>query len=252
MVLMEEICQEIKNVPDRAHIIRIMASQSARKVSSIKLPNGQHTQAGTGTLKELQTVHFPASDAKEMTWQRQGQSNLWTYTAHKENWKLSKRVILQSKIRWAINTFKPFKLAGTDGIVPALLQQGVNYLTTHLCQIFRACLARGYIPTASRQVNVTFIPKPRKANYMEAKTYCPISLSSFMQKTMEKLVDRFIRDEILGLGPLHRYEFAYQPRKSTETALHYVIVHMMKQWKTRLHLEPSWILRELLIAPYIT
>jgi hypothetical protein len=35
----------------------------------------------------------------------------------------------------------------------------------------------------------------------EAKAYCPISLSSFMLKTMEKLVDRSIRDEILGWVP---------------------------------------------------
>jgi hypothetical protein len=46
-----------------------------------------------------------------------------------------------------------------------------------------------------------------------------------MLKTMEKLVDRHIRDEILGLHPLHRYQFAYQPGKFTETALHHVITH---------------------------
>jgi hypothetical protein len=50
---------------------------------------------------------------------------------------------------------------------------------------------------------VTFIPKPGKANYTEAKAYCSISLSSFMVKTMEKLVDRHIRNKIFGLRPLH-------------------------------------------------
>jgi len=50
-----------------------------------------------------------------------------------------------------------------------------------------------------------FIPKPRKANYTKAKAYSPISLSSFMLKMMEKLVGRHIRDEILGLQPLHQY-----------------------------------------------
>jgi hypothetical protein len=98
-----------------------------------------------------------------------------------------------------------------------------DYSTTHLCRIFIACLTRGFIPIAWRQVKVTFIPKPGKANYTKAKAYRPISLSSFMPKTMEKLVDRHIRDEILGLQPLHRYQFAYQPGKSTETALHHVI-----------------------------
>jgi hypothetical protein len=138
-----------------------------------------------------------------VTWQRQGQLNLGTYTAHREDWELSKMVTGQSRVRWAINTFKPLKLAGTDRIVPALLQQGVEYLTTHLCRIFTACLERGYITIACRQIKVTFIPKPRKANYTKAKAYHPISLLSFMMKTMEKPMDSHIRDKILGLHPLH-------------------------------------------------
>jgi hypothetical protein len=132
-----------------------------------------------------------------------------------------------------INTFKPFKSAGTDETVPTLLQQGVDYLMTHLGRIFRACLARGYIPIAWRQVKVTFIPKPGKANYTNAKAYCPISLSSFMLKTKEKLVDRHIRNKILELHPLHQYQFAYQPGKSTETALHHVITRIEEAVENR-------------------
>jgi hypothetical protein len=74
---------------------------------------------------------------------------------------------------------------------------------THLCCIFRACLARGFIPKAWRQLTVTFIPKPGKANSTEAKAYCLLRLSSFVLKTMEKLVDRHIKDEILGLYSLN-------------------------------------------------
>jgi hypothetical protein len=51
----------------------------------------------------------------------------------------------QPKIKWAINTFKPFKYAGNYGIVQALLQQAVKRLTTHSYQIFIACLARGHM-----------------------------------------------------------------------------------------------------------
>jgi hypothetical protein len=49
-----------------------------------------------------------------------------------------------------------------------------------------------------------------------------------MLKMMEKLVDRHIRDEILGLHTLHRYQFAYQQGKSTETALHHVITNIQE------------------------
>jgi hypothetical protein len=64
--------------------------------------------------------------------------------------------------------------------MPALQQQGIQHLVSHLYHIFRACLARGYILKAWRQVKVTFIPKPGKANYTEAKAYRPLKLSSFM------------------------------------------------------------------------
>jgi hypothetical protein len=172
-------------------------------VESVKLLDGRYTQCGKETLRELYRVHFTGSAGEEVTLEGQGQPNLREFAAHREDWELSIKVIDQSKIRLAISTFKTFKSAYTDGIVPALLQQGVEHLTTHLCCIFRACLARGYIPKAWRQVKVTFITKRRKANYTEAKAYHPISLSSLMLKTMEKLVDRHIRDEILGLCPLH-------------------------------------------------
>jgi hypothetical protein len=54
-----------------------------------------------------------------------------------------------------------------------------------------------------------------------------------MLKMMEKLVDRHIRDEILKLRPLHRYQLAYQPGKSTETALHHVITHIEEAVENR-------------------
>jgi hypothetical protein len=122
-----EYCQGIEKVPDRARLMRFMANQLANKVGSIKLPNGCHTQAGIETLRELYRVHFPGAAAGGRTELRQGQPNLGTFIVHREDWELSKRIIDQSKIKWVINTFKPFKSAGTDEIVPALLQQGVDY-----------------------------------------------------------------------------------------------------------------------------
>jgi hypothetical protein len=103
--LWREYCRGIENVPDRARLMRIMANQSANKVDSIKLPNGRHTQAGIETLRKLYRAHFPGSAAGETTKLRQGQPNLGTFIAH--NWELS-------KIKWVINTFKPFKSVGTD------------------------------------------------------------------------------------------------------------------------------------------
>jgi len=41
---------------------------------------------------------------------------------------------------------------------------------------------------------------------------------------MERLVGRFLRDEILALQSLHPIQHAYQAGKSVETALHQLVV----------------------------
>jgi len=45
---------------------------------------------------------------------------------------------------------------------------------------------------------------------------------------MERLVDRFLRDEILLLRPLHPNQHAYQAGKSVETALRQLVVQAEK------------------------
>jgi hypothetical protein len=71
-------------------------------------------------------------------------------------------------------------------------------------------MAYGFIPMVWRQAKVTFIPRPGKSDYTEAKAYRPISLSSFLLKTMEKIVDRHIRDGALRFQPLHLNQHAYE------------------------------------------
>jgi hypothetical protein len=96
-----------------------------------------------------------------------------------------------------------------DGIFPALLQEGREILIPYLIRIFHACLATGYVPAMWRQVKVVFIPKPGRNSYCGPKDFRPISLTSFLLKTLERLVDRYLRDEVLALKPLHPNQPAY-------------------------------------------
>jgi len=51
---------------------------------------------------------------------------------------------------------------------------------------------------------------------------------SIVLKTMERLVDRFLRDEILASMPLHPNQHAYQAGESVETALHQLVAWVEK------------------------
>jgi hypothetical protein len=115
-----------------------------------------------------------------------------------------------------------------DGIFPALLQEGEEVLIPYLIRIFHACLATGFVPAVWRQVKVVFIPKPDRNSYCGPKNFRPISLTSFLIKTLERLVDGFLRDEILVSKPLHPNQHAYQAQKSVEMALHQLVVRVEK------------------------
>jgi hypothetical protein len=158
-------CQEINDVPGSARLVRIMAKQATNRVSTVKRPNGQQTEMGKETLKELFRVHLPNSKLIDDSCDNgQGQQNLdiCKRIMNRGDWNLARRVINQSKDRWVLGTFKSFKSAGTDGIVPVLFQQGAKHIVSHLYHIFRACMAYRFIPTTWRQVKATLISKPHK------------------------------------------------------------------------------------------
>jgi len=144
------------------------------------------------------------------------------------DWRVAARTITCRRVEWAIDSFAPYKSPGMDGIFLALLQEGQGLLIPYLVRIFRACLATGYIPALWRQVKVVFLPKPGRSSYCGPRDFRPISLTLFLLKTMERLVDRFLRDEILALQPLHPNQHAYQAGKSVETAIHQLIVQVEK------------------------
>ena len=99
--------------------------------------------------------------------------------------------------------FRSLQGTGNSSIFPALLQKGLDLLDPLLVKLFRACLAFGYIPECWQEAKVVFMPKPCIAQHSKPKDYRPNSLTSFVLKTMERLVDRYIREEPLAANRLH-------------------------------------------------
>jgi hypothetical protein len=101
------------------------------------------------------------------------------------------RVVIYGRKKWAIDSFAPYKSPRMDGIFPALLQEGRRILVPYLVKIFRACLVTGYIPAIWHQVKFIFIPKSGKNPYSGPRDFRLISLTSFLFKTIDRLVVRF-------------------------------------------------------------
>ncbi len=131
-------------------------------------------------------------------------------------------MVTEDRVRWAVNSFMPYKATGPDGIYPICLQKGLDLIIKHLIKVYGGSIAMGHIPEPWRDLRVVLIPKLGKEPTL-AKSYRPISLPCFMLKTLERLVDRFLREGTLTRHPLQGTQRAYLQGKSTETALHSLV-----------------------------
>jgi len=94
-------------------------------------------------------------------------------------------------------------------------------LTGPFTRVFRAGIALRYVPQAWRALKVVFIPKPDENGHIKAWDFWPISLTSFLLKTL--LVDTFLQNGPLIKHTLAASQYAYREGRSTKTALHHLV-----------------------------
>lgn len=208
-------CEGIENTNEAARLRKVISKEPSIP-NFLQRSDGSFTETSKETLELLMETHFPGC---------KGEGDNVNYNIDYEpvtDSEMTKEIIYDKAVMWAIDTFQPYKSAGPDGIIPIMLQKSKNFITPHLTQIFRNCLSRGYVPNKWKEVRVTFIPKAGKTTHAAPKDFRPISLSSFLLKTLERLLDVYIRS-FLNSSNLCDTQHAYLKGKSVETALHEVV-----------------------------
>ena len=210
-------CTDISGLNEVTRLNKVLAKSKDHQVSNLKTLSGEYILNDKDNLVTLFDTHFPgsidpvSSDDDEF------------FSASLDSWQTARSIITTDTLKWAIDGFAPYKSPGMDEVFPILLQKGFEYFKFVLRKIMISTLATGYIPKLWRQINVKFIPKGGRQSYDEAKSFRPISLSSFLLKTLERIIDHLIRDKYLTQHPLHATQHAYQTGKSTTTLLHNVV-----------------------------
>ena len=207
-------CESIDSANEVSRLRKILAKESSPP-SYLKKSDGTWTDSSEEIANILMDAHFPES-------QKEVQNNPDAMNFHGVAPGLVGNIVNKKGIEWAINSFNPYKSPGPDGVFPAMLQQSLEDIMPWLLEIFSASLKFGYIPKGWRSVKVVFIQKAGKACHSLAKDYRPISLSSFLLKSIERLVDHYIRSS-LDPSLLSSSQHAYCKGKSTETALHTIV-----------------------------
>ena len=148
-------CEEIEDYTQTARLCKILAKDKDHDLCLLKRSDGTRTTDFRESLELLMETHFPGSVITE----RKEWPNEVDTQPSDLDWQMANQIVSEDRIRWAIQSFSPFKSPGIDGIYPALLQWGLDELLPHLVGVLRACLAHLYIPKTWREVKVVFIPK---------------------------------------------------------------------------------------------
>ena len=215
-------CEQVDSVNDVSKIKKFLSKTHVQPESMID-DTGRRLEDMEETMKLLMDSHFPP-----------GISNNIDEPILEEGEGNTEIVITTDMVKGAIKSFAPYKAAGPDGIFPALLQMEAGLVSVHLSQIFTACLKLAYTPVKWQDARVIFIPKPGKPSYATPKSYRPISLTSFLLKTLERIVDSMVKSSI-PYNDLKYKQHAYVKGRSVETALNEVVHYISESFDSKLY-----------------
>ncbi len=196
-----------------SRIINILKPSTSKGISLFN-DNGEPLDAER-TLKVLMDTHF--IDSRSL---QSGEKRVGPYTTkiiYDEGTKRFVEYITAAKVEEALRSFGPAKAAGSDGFKPVVLQNLSCGTYEYLTRIYKWAVLLGHVPKPWLTMKVVFIPKPGKQSYGEAKSYRPITLSNFLLKGLERLVQWYITSEIIP-QPLYA-QHAYTADRSCDTAL---------------------------------
>lgn len=211
-----EFCNKAETAKDISKIIKILRPKPQAGIGLFH--QGGRPLTPSETLNNLMDAHFLEStrvDDDEIV--EAAPVRFFTDT---ESEKFDKYVSI-NKVAKSFKSFGSHKAPGPDGFKPLVLQKLTPGLYHYIAVLYRLAVKTGYAPKVWRKMKVVFLPKAGKTDYGSAKSYRPITLSNFLLKGLERLIQWYISDKIVT-NPLFA-QHAYTTGRSCDTALSEVV-----------------------------
>ena len=129
------------------------------------------------------------------------------------------RTFTVKKVKSAFAHMGSYKSAGPDGFKPIVMKHFGPKALGCINNLFQAIYSTGYIPIEFHKSKVVFIPKPLKYDYGEAGSFRPISLTQFLFKAMERIIEWSLHEHDDKIGQISDFQHGYSGSKGTDTAL---------------------------------
>jgi ribonuclease HI len=207
----EEKCSKINSSAETSRLANILVSEKTAVIGLLRKNDNSYTENVDDTLELLMQTHYPNCEFHP---------GLDKEIPPKKKWKKGKFVVKFIKpkyIKSAIHSFGQDKTGGCDLINPRILRLLPDSALRVLNKIMRCAITNSYTPKAWRIMKAIYIPKPGKGVYDKPKCFRPITLSSYLLKTLEKLIQKVLTGNILQ-DPLEN-QHGFTTGKSCESAL---------------------------------
>jgi len=204
-------CSKAETTKEVSSIMKMLKTNSLKGIGLMK-KGGRSVNTPEESLDILMDAHFPESVSAE-GWEEEAATKGKIQADNDE----VVDYVTAEKVKIALASFGPRRAAGPDTFRPIVLQHLPSEVIKYLTDIYKSVLRSGYTPKAWRKMSVIFLPKPEKEDYGVPKAYRPITLSNFLLKCLERIVQWYINENVLT-NPLYA-QHAYTAGRSTETAL---------------------------------
>ena len=202
-------CEEASTIKDVSKIIKILRNGKREQIGLIRNENNEFTMTPEETMDILMKTHFPNCEdirdvnKEEITFEY-GDKDVSIFINHNTVYNVMK-------------SFGANKAPGPDELKPVILQNLPQRGYEFLAKMYRLSLANGYTSKGWRKMSVIFIQKPDKERYDTAKSFRPITLSSFLLKGLEKIIKEHIENTALR-KPLYS-QHGFTKGRSCDTIL---------------------------------
>ncbi|VDI25109.1 Hypothetical predicted protein, partial [Mytilus galloprovincialis] len=127
--------------------------------------------------------------------------------------------ISRDELEGSIAKLKKNSAPGPDNIFTELIINAGDSLISTLLHIFNKSIEEGRIPIQWKRANVKFLKKAGKSNYNHPSSYRPISLTSVLGKTMERIITTRVECYVESENILDIEQEGFRHFRSTTNAL---------------------------------
>ena len=181
------------------------------KIPNLKKKDGTYTTCDAEIADVLNKQYFSVFTKENIT-------NIPSFPAKQLlTEQLNSINIEQEEVEKLLKNLIPHKAPGLDGLHPRILKEMAEVISYPITEIFKKSFASGELPSKWLQAVIT--PIFKKGDRSDASNYRPVSLTSIICKTLEKIIVKHIINHLKSNNLNSKQQHGFQQGKSVTTNL---------------------------------